>query len=152
MTPAAKILVPTDFSETAERAVAYAFDLAEQMQTRVYLLHAYDLPAYPDGSGLGPEVLTSLATAAEQAMHSELNRYRAREALAGGRAAMGDPRTAIVRVARELPAHLIVMGSHGRRGFRRLLLGSVAESVVREAPCAVLVVPAARPATEGPST
>jgi nucleotide-binding universal stress UspA family protein len=152
MTLVTKILVPTDFSETAERAVEYAFELAEQLKTGVYLLHAYDVPLFPDGTGLGPDVLAMFADAAEQALQRELDKYRAREAFAGGRTELGDPKAVIPRVARELPADLIVMGSHGRRGFRRLLLGSVAEAVVREAHCAVIVVRSPPPASDGTGT
>jgi nucleotide-binding universal stress UspA family protein len=152
MTLATKILVPTDFSETAERAVEYAFELAEQLKASVYLVHAYDLPLFPDGTGLGPDVLAMIADAAEQALQRELDKYRAHKVFAGGRTEMGDPKAVIPRVARELPADLVIMGSHGRRGFRRLLLGSVAAAVVCEAPCAVLVVRAPPPASDGTGT
>jgi nucleotide-binding universal stress UspA family protein len=60
----------------------------------------------------------------------------------------GDPATEILRVAREVPCDLIVLGTHGRTGLTRLVLGSVAEEVLRKAPCSVLTVKAPPPAAE----
>lgn len=140
MTMPKTILVPTDFSETAEPAVAYAFELAERLHASVHLLHAYDVPAFPDGMALGADVLTPITQAAERAMQIEAEKYRGHPQLASARSQMGEPSDLIARVARELPADLIVIGSHGRRGFRRLVLGSVAEAVLRAASCPVLIV------------
>ena len=64
------------------------------------------------------------------------------------RTILGDARELILDRAKHLPADLIVMGTHGRRGFQHLLLGSVAEAVVRHAPCPVLVVPQAKVRSE----
>lgn len=147
------LLVPTDFSETAQLATSRAFELADVLGAKVYLLHVFSIPSFPDGMAVGVDVVTPLEQAAEQALQIASARYMASGSFGGARAQLGDPVTSIVREARALPAELIVMGTHGRSGFKRLLLGSVAEALLRSAPCPVLVVPppehAAR--TEEPS-
>jgi universal stress protein A len=139
MTPA-NILVPYDFSAHSERALDYACSLAAKLGARIHLAHAI-------GAGL-PElsaVLTDsmIATMREQSL-SELGKVAtAREGIATFGKVMvepGDARDGILTAARDCAADLIVMGSHGRRGISRLVLGSVAEEIVRRAPCPVLVV------------
>lgn len=138
------ILAPTDFSDNAARAAAQAFQLAALQGGRVYLLHAYSVPAYPDGFAIGVDVVTPMEQAAQRALAIETDKYRARSEYGGAILELGDARDLIIRHAKSLHADLIVMGTHGRSGFQHLLLGSVAESVVRNAPCPVLVVPPLR--------
>lgn len=145
MTRPRRILVPTDFSESAELALAFAESVGAAWGATLHLLHVYSVPAFPDGLGIGIDVVTPIAQAAEAAMRTALAKHPALSEHASVQ--LGDPREVIVRVAKELPADLVVLGSHGRRGLARVLLGSVAEEVVRLAPCPVLVVPQAP--TEG---
>lgn len=141
------ILVPTDFSESAGDATARAFDLAAAFGAKIHLLHAYGIPPVPDamGMGVGIDMLGPIEEAAKRALTALTERYRQRPEFAAAQLKLGDARELIVGQAKQLPADLIVMGTHGRRGFQHLVLGSVAEAVVRHAPCPVLVVPQAKP-------
>jgi nucleotide-binding universal stress UspA family protein len=140
--PALKIiLAATDFSEIAARAVAQAFDLAALNGGKVQLVHAYSVPGYPDGFAVGVDLVTPVQQAAKRALGLEIEKYAARPEFGGTILEMGDARDVILEHARRLPADLIVLGSHGRRGFQHMLLGSVAERVVRSSPCPVLIVP-----------
>jgi nucleotide-binding universal stress UspA family protein len=140
-----KILVPVDFSPHAFAALRLAAELAKIHESVLCLLHVDDLIVYtlPEGMPLYDAVtLASL----RQKLNNSLGRAK-EEALALGvrqietKLAEGTPYREIVRVAEEWGAQLIVMGTHGRSGFAHLLLGSVAERVVRKAPCAVMSVP-----------
>ena len=136
------ILAPTDFSELAARAIAYAFELASARGGKVHIMHAYNVPTYPDGLAIGVDIVTPIEQAAQRALALQADKYASRPELGGVILEMGDARESIVRHAKQLSADLIVMGTHGRTGFSHMLLGSVAERVVRTAPCPVLVVPA----------
>ena len=139
MTPN-NILVPVDFSAHSERALDYACSLAEKLGAKLHLVHAI-------GAGL-PElsaVLTdSMIATLREGSHAELQKVAtARAGIATFGKVMveaGDARDGILAAAKACAADLIVMGSHGRRGLTRLVLGSVAEDIVRRAPCPVLVV------------
>jgi len=145
------ILVPVDFSESATAALTRAFELAGKLGAKVHLLHAYTVPAVPDamGMGVGVDLLGPIEQAASRELEVLLGRFRARPEFADAQLKLGDARELIVQHARQLSADLIVMGTHGRRGFQHLVLGSVAESVVRNAPCAVMVVPMVKAAGQG---
>jgi len=138
------ILVPTDFSEHADRALAYAVNLAAQLDATIHLVHVITLSVtgLPE---LGVEydvmMMEAARKRAQEALDARTGQYRDRVSLAPTRIEVGDAREVIDLVAARIDADLIVMGTHGRRGFRRLVLGSVAESVVRSAPCPVLTVP-----------
>jgi nucleotide-binding universal stress UspA family protein len=143
--PARKIiLAATDFSETATSAVAQAFELAALQGSKVHLIHAYSVPGYPDGFALGVDVVGPLEQAAKRALGLEKEKYGSRPEFGGAILEMGDARDVILQHAKSLPADLIVVGTHGRRGFQHLLLGSVAEAIARRAACPVLIVPTAR--------
>lgn len=139
MTPKT-ILVPIDFSECADRALDYACGLAEKLGATIHLVNAL-------GAGL-PELSVALTDSMIATMRegstSQLDKIaKERAPLATfGRSfvSAGDARDSILDAARACSADLIVIGSHGRRGVKRLVLGSVAEDVVRRAPCPVLVV------------
>jgi nucleotide-binding universal stress UspA family protein len=139
-----RILVPCDFSEYAEKALTWALELAERWRSRVLLLHVIPRPSYP------PMLMGSYFDVAqfEASLQAEAE-ARAKEivARAGNKAVqietqviIGEPFSDICRMAEDEKVDLIVMGSHGRTGLRHVLLGSVAERVVRHAPCPVLVV------------
>ena len=137
------ILVPTDLSEGAEQALDYACDLARTLDAEVHLLNVVGVPALgvPElGVALASTVIDQLVvenqTALQELARTHCSTTRVGQILIKA----GDPRDMINETARELGIDLIVMATHGRRGITRALLGSVAETVVRTAPCAVLTV------------
>jgi len=141
-----RILVPTDFSETADAALVYAKSLATQLGASLHLLYVFsDLYAT---ATMVPEVYAPLPPevrerALEEARECLLERLGAAEEkhFHGSRSIVtGLTAKEIVKYATDNGIDLIVMGTHGRRGVAHLLLGSVAEHVVRTAPCPVLTV------------
>ena len=137
------VLVAFDFSETSMTALAYGENLARTFGGRLHVLHVADVIAtsaaqfYPEGPG-DPEVkATELAMNQLRALLSSRDDGRASTpAVRLSRS----PADEIVKYAREVHADIVVVGTHGRGGVSRLLMGSVAEHVVRNAPCPVLVV------------
>ena len=135
------ILVAFDFSDTSRSALTYGENLARAFGGRLHVLHVADVIStsaaqfYPEGPG-EPE-----AKATELAMHQlrELLAADRVDAQAAVRVAPA-PAHEIVEYAKSIHADVIVVGTHGRSGVSRLLMGSVAEHVVRAAPCPVLVV------------
>jgi nucleotide-binding universal stress UspA family protein len=151
MLPFHKILAPTDFSRCAEEAFPRAVEVARAFSAELIVTHVlplepatpWDIPPYADfGLAAMPspeyevkveaEVRERLASLVKSGVPSGIA-----VRLAVGR---GDPAREIVRAAREQGVDLIVMATHGWKGWRHLVFGSVAERVLREAPCPVLVV------------
>jgi len=140
------ILHPTDFSEPSESAFALASTLARDCQARLIILHVVPLPALSaDEEYVTPDSEEDLAFALEQLHRLELEE----DIQADSRLEHGAAATKILQVAEESNADLIVMGTQGRSALSRLLLGSVAEQVMRGAPCPVVTVkmPVAEPET-----
>ncbi len=136
------ILVPTDLSEGAGQALEYACELARLMGARVHLVNVIGIPSFgvPElGMALTATVIDRLVVDNQTAI-DELARTKCTAELGEVLVRSGDARDVINQTAEELSIDLIVMGTHGRRGLSRALLGSVAETVVRSAPCAVLTV------------
>jgi nucleotide-binding universal stress UspA family protein len=136
------ILAPTDFSERSVAAVAYAFQLGQRLGAKVQLLHAYSADVTPEQAGYGILPPESLHRAVLERMREVAAPYERLSSFAEPIVSVGDPRRAILETAARLEADLIVLGTHSRRGLERLLLGSVAEHVVRESVCPALVVKA----------
>ncbi len=136
------ILVPTDFSANAEEALDYAVALAGKLDARVYVLNVIAMQMFGAEYGVAvTQAMVEDVTRGNQAALDKLIAARTgRSAFGPAQLEYGDARAVIEAVARKLGADLIVMGTHGRRGLKRLLLGSVAESVIRTAPCPVLLV------------
>jgi nucleotide-binding universal stress UspA family protein len=136
------ILVPHDFSDTAEHALSFALDLASKLGAHITVMHAYELPsyAYPEGLALTAELTGNIQRAAQSALEGVLTRARRPGLEIEAQLRQGVAWREIEACAAEKKADLIVMGTHGRRGLARALLGSVAEKVVRTAPCPVLTV------------
>ena len=141
------ILVPTDFSADAEKALSTAVDIAKLVEARIVILHAYyvNIPMV--------STLDSVHTL-PQNFYDEL-RYQAMvkvenvakeltaEGIEAAGVALSEPASvAIVAQAESLPADLIVMGTRGLTGLKHVVLGSVADRVVRMAPCPVMTVKA----------
>jgi nucleotide-binding universal stress UspA family protein len=140
------ILVPTDFSEPADAALGFALDLAEALDASVTVFHAYHvvipLSVPPSGGGfrMPGHVARELRERAEEAV-AGLVQSRARPGLRlSGRAVEAPPAPAIIEEAMRLPADLIVMGTRGLTGLKRIALGSVAKRVIQHAPCPVLTL------------
>jgi nucleotide-binding universal stress UspA family protein len=139
------IVVCTDFSSCSELALHRAADIASRDGTRVFLIHAYD-PKKAKGPGTREPPEGDRQGWDEDSMH-HLKEARHRyfghladtdvqyDAIPGAH-----PSIEICKIAKDTNASLIVLGSHGRTGMLRRLLGSVAEATVRHAPCSVFVV------------
>jgi nucleotide-binding universal stress UspA family protein len=141
-----KILVPFDFSAAAVRALAWAADLNRTtVGPPLQLVHA--ISARPPGTGdVSLEVLLPNADEIETLERSMVEEARHLDAQATATVRIGASNVGdlVLDAAKAAEAQLIVMGSHGRTGVRRLLLGSVAEHVLRHADCPVVTVHAAR--------
>ena len=139
-----KILVPFDFSEYSEKAFTWALAMAERWRARLLLLHVVPAPSYPPllmGTYFNvAEFEASLRADAEARAQEFVTKTRGKAIQVDTRVMLGEPFSDICRIAEEEKVDLIVMGSHGRTGLSHVLLGSVAERVVRHAPCPVLVV------------
>jgi universal stress protein A len=134
------ILVATDFGEHAKLAVEFALSLAAKFDAQLTLLHAQYVapPAYDVGVAWPVEALGSAAQKAlDQALAQAKQRYPTTDAMLQ----VGYPADVIVKAAEKRSSDLIVIGTHGRRGVSRMLLGSVAEKVVRSAHVPVLTIP-----------
>jgi nucleotide-binding universal stress UspA family protein len=130
-----KILYPTDFSSYSNQAYFHAVALAENHGASLTILYVYA----PD---FGTPNVSTKGGANRQYWREQLEQIRPVDARISVQHVLleGDPATEIVRYAADAGIDLIVMGTHGRTGLERLLMGSVAEKVMREAPCSVLVV------------
>jgi len=137
-----QILVPVDFSECSKKALRYAVALAREHEAAVTLMHAvptdYALGEY---GGINYATLEKELTASADRQLAALLVDEVRGAVASDTLVRtGSPAATIAAVAKQLPADIVVIATHGRTGLRHFLLGSVAEHVVRSAPCPVLVV------------
>jgi nucleotide-binding universal stress UspA family protein len=132
-------LVPLDFSACADCALAHAIGLAATLQARVTLLHVTSLPLVSE-LDIAP-YQAEFETDARRALEACLQ--RGHDAGVEGSMALvfGVPWREIIAMATTQGADLIIMGTHGRTDCEQLFLGSVAERVVRLAPCPVLVTP-----------
>jgi nucleotide-binding universal stress UspA family protein len=135
------ILVPHDFSEAAEHALSYALDLAGRLGARLTIVHAFEDPyAVAESVQYSAEMLGVIEGAARTALDGVVARARRSGVAIEGVLRQGRAWSEIDAAAVAAKADLIVMGTHGRRGVSRALLGSVAEKVIRTAPCPVLTV------------
>ncbi len=137
-----KILVPTDFGDSSEAALAYAGDLAKALGAEIVVLHSYEIPTvgFPDGTLVATAELAGRVLEGAKAGLDAAVRKSEAGVPVQTLVKQGDAWRTIVDCAEEVGAGLIVMGTHGRRGLPRALLGSVAEKVVRTASCPVLTV------------
>lgn len=139
----ATILCPVDFSEGSARALDYATSMALRFDATLHLLHVrrIDVLVSPDGGlAIPAEALREIAKAAHDKLASIAEGPKARGAKVEIHDREGSPAEEAVALAGSIPADLIVVGTHGRTGLSRLLLGSVAERIVRTSPVPVLTV------------
>jgi universal stress protein A len=139
-----KILVPTDFSDCANRALEYGAEVANRFAAPLVLVHVYANPvmAVPDGFVMmTPVDMASMLAQLEQGIGQARQRAQALGvAKVDTRVLEGTAWQEITRVANDTHCDLIIMGTHGRSGLAHLLLGSVTEKVIRHATCPVLTV------------
>lgn len=140
-----RILCPVDFSESSDHAMRYAAALAETFGAELTLLHvvAPVIAALPGETAL-PDTLQAdvdeLVDACRERLEQTVGKLAANGLPVQHKILNGVPFVEIIRYARDTEMDLIVMGTHGRTGLGHLLIGSVAERVVRKSPCPVLTV------------
>jgi universal stress protein A len=143
-----RILVPTDFSESAEHALKYAVRLGKPFKATILVLHVFHLKEYlallserdQVDSGTASEVLEAAKSRAANKLEELVRRSEAKELVVLPILLVGVPFEEIVRYAAEREVDLIVMPTRGRTGVAHLLLGSTAERVISHSVCPVLVV------------
>jgi universal stress protein A len=140
-----RILLPTDFSDYSQNAVAYATEFANTFGAELHLLHVLqDLVAMVPEPGLAFPPPGDYMQELQESAEAALAKIPDPPPSEGGNVVrvvrQGPPFVEIVRYAKENDIDLVIMGTHGRSGLAHVLLGSVAEKVVRKAPCPVLTV------------
>jgi nucleotide-binding universal stress UspA family protein len=135
------ILIPTDFGEPARQAIDVAVGLAKTFESKLTLVHGFEVPAY---AYMGLDVamvdyLTPIEDAARKQLDDELAKLVKRWPRSSALFMKGPPWQQVLRACEEVHPDLIVMGTHGRKGISHALLGSVAEKVVRLASVPVLI-------------
>jgi len=156
MYPFKKVLCPTDFSEPADSALQVAREMAHAMQAKLILLNVVVPVAVPVaveipvGAAVTPETtLRRYREQAEEMVGAMVETLRPTGLDVQGIVVEGDPADAIVAAAEREHADLVVIATHGRTGWRRLVFGSVAEKVIRHATCPVLTIHEPRGAHTG---
>lgn len=144
--PFTKVLVGTDFSDCASLAVECAADVAQRYGAQLHVMHVWALPHVATSLVIDPgiEWHTTVEQAAREQLDGLVKRLRATHVEASSSLLSGVAWEQIVESIALLGADLVVVGTHGRTGLRRALLGSVAERVVRFASVPVLTVPRAQ--------
>jgi nucleotide-binding universal stress UspA family protein len=137
-----KILVPTDFSESARHALTYGVSFAREYEAELLLLHVVETMAVGYASDLFPVPMAEVFEEISGYARAELAKLgaEARERLESVRELLvqGKPSAEIIRVAREETVDMIVLGTHGKGVLDKALFGSTTERVVRGGPCPVL--------------
>jgi nucleotide-binding universal stress UspA family protein len=131
-----RILVPTDFTETSDKALDWAIALAERLGASVTVMHSYEIPivSFPDGAMIAtPEIATRIADASRATLDGAIQKRQGCRVPLDAVLREGTAWDEINAVAESIDADLVVIGTHGRRGLARALLGSVAENVIRTA-------------------
>jgi universal stress protein E len=142
--PFETILAPVDFSERSRISLGTAIETARDDNARLLILHAYALPA----AGLAlldmqppPEVIEAYEEQKKAELEEFVDTFDVEGVEVETLLGLDSPPSAIARTAAQRDVSLICMGTHGERGFRRLLLGSTTARVLRQMPCSVLTVP-----------
>ena len=145
MTRIRRVLHPTDFSRASSAAYRRAVELAKANRAELLLLHVLSVPVPIAGDGyMSPKIYDDIVTGARAYGQKQLDALTRKARKAGVRArgllAEGVAHEQIARTARSRKADVLVMGTHGRTGWSRLFLGSVASRVLALSPCPVLTV------------
>lgn len=141
-TPIARILVATDFSSCADRALDVALGLATKLGARLHLVYASEIPGVlaGDAAALGERFVDADVKEAQERLARLLDELRARGFTVDGEVCVGFPLDVILDRAKPDRHDLLVVGTHGRTGVRRMWMGSVAERLVRASEIPVLTV------------
>ena len=138
-----RLLVPVDFTETSVRALGYAIELARRFEAKITIMHAYQVPVYgfPDAAYItSAELAAQISNVAQQRLDAMIDAHKTDGVELVAILRDGVAWEEINTVAGEIKADLIVIGTHGRRGLARALLGSVAENVIRTSTVPVMVI------------
>jgi len=141
-----KLLVATDFSESSQQALELALQLAEKFSSELTLVHSWEAPDYSYAAGLyvPVDLIAPIERAAAARLEEATAQLKTRFPAAKSLLRAGVAWEQVLAAATESKADLIVMGTHGRQGLERALLGSVAEKVVRLSSIPVLTVHGAK--------
>jgi len=151
------MLVATDLSDASAPATAYAFSLAHALNARLYIIYVVPeddvrvltaIRGYLQSEVTPAALVETFYTEADKRLTTLVEEAGATDLVQERLIVTGQPAAAIMSWAAAKQAQLIIIGTHGRHGVTRFFMGSVAERVLREAPCAVLVVPAPSVGTE----
>ena len=138
-----KILVPIDFTETSDKALDFALELAQKLDASVTAMHSYEIPVlgFPDGALVATfDVAARVQEAAQKGLDAAVAPRAAKGAKIKAVLREGNAYEEILALAEEEKSDFIVIGTHGRRGLARALLGSVAENVIRTSKLPVLTI------------
>lgn len=137
-----KIVVPVDFLENTDKLVAYSCYMAEKLAATVHFVHV--VAAYPGDAMIGApfaaEYRDKVYLASQERMANLVNDLQSKCPGCTGQAVTGEPVEKIVELALAAEADLIIIATHGAKGLEKILLGSVAERVLKRAHCPVLVM------------
>jgi universal stress protein A len=138
------ILAPTDFSDHSKKALAYALGLAKHFGAKLSILHVVEIPPYPVEGYAPPTLAASFLDDLERQAKEELAQLlpeaEAEKVEVARAVVIGSPYNKIIETAEAEGVDLLVMATAGRTGLSRLVMGSVAERVVRHAACPVLTI------------
>jgi nucleotide-binding universal stress UspA family protein len=150
-----RILMPVDYSDASREAVQFACYLAKHLGAALDIVHVWDRPAYVADTVVvaqGGGKPKSLAEMIRENAEAEMKEFLAScqvsaDVRVTSHLESGEPASTILRVAEKTGVDLVIVGTHGRTGVRHLLLGSIAEKLVRLSPVPVLTVPPPEPGT-----
>ena len=136
-----KILFPTDFSESAENASHYAISLAQKYGGKIYAVHVIEPFTYTVDFGIDYSAqYKEMETSAKKLLNEIVASLKKSKIDVEGVLLSGEPFVEIIKYAKKKQVNLIIMATHGRTGIEHMLMGSVAEKVVRKSPCPVLSI------------
>jgi nucleotide-binding universal stress UspA family protein len=136
-----RILFPTDFSESAENALRYAISLAKKYGSKLYVVHVVEPFTYTTDFGIDYSAqYKDLEASAKKLLDEIVVSIKGNNIAVEGAVLSGEPFVEIIKHVKQKHIDLIVMATHGRTGIEHMLLGSVAEKVVRKSPCPVLTI------------
>lgn len=151
MTEIQRVFCPVDFSPASDHALAYAIALAKKCGASVTLLHVYGVPMYvlPEGFVTAyPQAVAAQSGLLQANLDQRLKQHEAAGVPLRSELTVGVPHTEIAEAAKRGKADLVIMGTHGYTGLKHMVLGSVAERVVRTSSVPVLTVRDTHPIPE----
>lgn len=138
-----RIVVPVDFSKSSSKLIDYAMYMAEELSAALHFVHVAEVNPGHDmllGSSMFGDLKAKITAAAEERMQNLLQDNGGRLKELGGKVVQGDTVEAIIDYAEAEKADLIIIATHGAKGLEKFLLGSVAERVIKRAPCPTLIL------------